>query len=428
MVDFNSKSLQLLAVGALLGIAGAVSANEASSAGAVAVVSTGMSSVEIAARTMRYWTAEKMRNATPMPLARGIVSSAEIEAARDAQPRVMPGDPMVIPGWNPASGRPQPEPGARIEVELGSTRTAAQPTYTVPPGSPPANPIDYANYGPFQRWTHFGRYLTYPRSVIGKLFFTQNGTNYVCSATVVGVATVMTAGHCVSDGNGNFSTDLLFCPSYNKNGVNPNVGCWAWTGYVSTPGAWHNGGNFDRDYACFVTASTGTVVSNHIGNVTGWAGLATNWPSRYLEMAFGYPAASPFPGYHIIQVAGVDWYEFNMDPSDSNRSKYMGNDMTGGASGGPWFLNWEHGNSTAVYPAPSPDNSGDTDPFAGNTGPYLNGVNSHKRCLISCGTPTATSGTFFDEMGSPQFTSSANDSADVLDVYNLCLANGGGGT
>jgi len=57
-------------------------------------------------------------------------------------------------------------------------------------------------------------------------------------------------------------------------------------------------------------------------------------------------------------------------------------------------------------------------------GPFLNGVNSHRRCLVNCNTPpTASNGAFWQEMGSPPLTSSGSDSNDSEDVFAICLTH-----
>ena len=76
--------------------------------------------------------------------------------------------------------------------------------------------------------------------------------------------------------------------------------------------------------------------------------------------------------------------------------QYIGSDQTGGSSGGPWWLNLT---SDRVEIA-AVDSSPITDPARGNGAPWINGVNSHKRCSQS-GCPAGL--VFTHEMGSPQF-------------------------
>jgi V8-like Glu-specific endopeptidase len=287
---------------------------------------------------------------------------------------------------------------------------------TAPPFSPPGSPTDFANYAPFQRFTWSGSLTLYPVSTVGKLFFTQNGQNFVCSASVIGRSTLATAGHCAHAGSGGaagWSTNRLFCPSF-AGGAHPTVGCW---GVVSstTSFQWFNSRNFDRDYACMVTGNTGTKQSNKIGNVTGWTGRAWNWPTRQPIFAWGYPQAAPFNGTRLITTASTEWYQLNRNTSESQLSKYIGNDMTGGSSGGPWWLNFVGGVEIAPV-----DSSPITDPAQGAGAPWINGINSHKRCSQS-GCPASS--IFVDEMGSPQFRLSSSDNNDSEDVFRICLAH-----
>ncbi|MEP0774766.1 MAG: hypothetical protein HRF46_10445 [Acidobacteriota bacterium] len=380
---------------------------------------------------LEYWTTERMANARPLPLP-GVVDGG---LAMPAAPLPADARPGYSLGWDPKSGLEPPDPLTRYELDPeqlssfpgyleGQARGNAPGAF----GSPPADPVDYPGYGKFARWTWYGNYLTYPTSTIGKLFFTIPGQgNFVCSAAVIGRSTIATAGHCVSSVIGStptWHTNVQFCPSYYKGGgsgaPHPNRGCWSWN-YMATSTQWYNHENFDRDYACVVLATSGTVHANKVGNVTGWIGRAWNWGNIDAILAWGYPAAAPFPGYHIITVAGNEWYSVNMsnagETSPNLSSKYIGSDMTGGSSGGPWWLGTTHPNPANNY--------SDTDGviYTGLIGgPWLNGVNSHKRCKTACGTPpSSSSGTYWQEMGSPPFTSSGSDSQDSEDIFASCL-------
>ena len=49
---------------------------------------------------------------------------------------------------------------------------------------------------------------TYPFRAAGKLFFTENGGSFVCSASLIGKGLVVTAAHCVADfGKNTFHTN-----------------------------------------------------------------------------------------------------------------------------------------------------------------------------------------------------------------------------
>lgn len=386
------------------------------------LVTEGQQSV---AAALAYWTEERMRNAVPalpemQEFKLGQSTGSLLKSASTAD-----GKPTLVPGWDPSSGLAQPEAGALIVSEEAQ---ASGGVTTQAYGSPPLNPVDFGGYGKFQRFTMFGNYLVYPRSVLGKLFFSKAaGGNFVCSATVVNRSTIITAGHCVSAGGAStFHKNFVFCPSYYKGSgsgaAHPSRGCWSGV-YVATSSNWYASGSIDRDYGCLSLATTGTVNATKIGNITGWAGMAYNYGSDEQVLATGYPAGAPFPGYHLITTMAAEWYTVNQFAGDTYLSKYIGNDMTGGSSGGGWLLNWEH--KAARYGAAAGDSSNITDPFQHTSTPYVHGVNSHKRCRVSCGAATSASGTFIDEMGSPMFELNGGDANDVESVYNKCVANKG---
>lgn len=95
--------------------------------------------------------------------------------------------------------------------------------------------LGYAYPPPFTRhavWTIVNYQTKWPFITIGKLFFTQHGSNYVCSAAVVGSSyasrSIMTAGHCLHAGDNTpagWSTNVVFVSAY-KDGAAP-YGQWS---------------------------------------------------------------------------------------------------------------------------------------------------------------------------------------------------------
>ena len=390
--------------------------------GVPSAVTLGDGAFQSVAAVQDYWTTERMSEAIPMPVPEyempsGASSAAMVAAENGSAAELVP---YVSAGWLPGSG-PQPDPtvGYAITPDLDAGVGPDFQAY----GSPPTDPLN-GPYAPFQRWTHYQNYTRQATATIGKLFFTDGTYDYVCSASVISQRTIATAAHCIHSGgpSGGFYSGWLFCPSYYRaggsGGPHPTRGCWGWN-MAKVSNAWvtYAGGAADRDYGCIVTASTGTVHSDYVGNITGWTGRAWNFASQQPMVSWGYPAASPFPGYHIILATSPEWYEVNMTSGDGQVSKYMGNDMTGGSSGGPWWMSVGHD----TYEYPDTDGSWATDPGAPG-GPYLNGVNSHKRCVNGCFTPpTASAGTFWQEMGSPQFRGTAGDTDESEDNFAVCF-------
>ena len=379
-----------------------------------------------------YWTAERMQNAIEMDLPEVVTSAGEesqwaVSIEKSLQDI---GEPGYVPGWSPGSGLPQPDPtvGYTITDEDPLYETATYGADLQTYGSAPTDPLN-GPYSPFQRWNHYQNYTRQATATIGKLFFTDGTFNYSCSASVIGRRTIATAGHCVSNGNGSFYTGWLFCPSYYKGSgsgaPHPTRGCWGWVS-ATVPNYWHNNYALDRDYACIVTSLTGDTVPDEVGNVTGWTGRAWNYSSYQPMVSWGYPAGYPFAGYHIILATSPEWYEVDMYSGDGQVSKYMGNDMTGGSSGGPWWMSVKHWD--AGKENKDTDGFSSTDPPGCPNcvpgGPYINGVNSHRRCRGSCFTPpTSTAGTFWQEMGSAQFRNTGGDTQESEDVFGVCLGS-----
>ncbi len=344
-----------------------------------------------------YWTANKMENATPMD-AGYVVDEADLGSSPASTA------PSGPPGYSSSSRGSEAAKAQVVSGDQVDDAAIAEPQH----GTAPTNPLN-GTYGPFQRWSLRGNYNAYPARTVGKLFFTLNGGNFVCSASTYDDDRVVTAGHCMSDGTSTFATAMTFCPAYTGSGPNPAYGCWDnWTG-GTTSSAWHFNGDPDYDYARLDFGNDGNCACL-VGNAVGWLGVGWNWGTNQPDMSLGYPQAAPFAGNRMIQTASTDWYTVDF-VGGGQISKVMGNDMTGGSSGGPWVLGWNHQSAEIA----DTDNSNATDP----AGTFVNGVNSHKRCAGSCFTPpTTTSGTFWQEMTSPPFEDTA-DGGDVRAVLGI---------
>lgn len=359
-----------------------------------------------------YWTAERMRAAKPMIPAR-VVSATSLETPVVAE-QVELAEPGYVRGCLPGATNCDTSPRTLSSQDLAYSSSAAYGDLIEPMhGTKPVNPKD-GPYGPFQRWREATPITAYPKSTVGKLFFTLNGGNWVCSASVIGLSTLITAGHCNSDGAGHFATNRKFCPSWN-NGEDPTRGCWVVID-SKTSSAWHTTGDPDYDYACLITNPTGQKLANKVGTTTGTLGRAWNFAPSQAVRTFGYPQEAPFDGKRLQTTASTEWYTHNFT-SGGQVSKIIGSDLTGGSSGGPWILGWTGGLTETA----DTDGSIATDPGTN----WVTGVNSHKRCLTNCNNPpTAVNGVFWQEMTSPPFmnTAAADESEDIIAV---CFANGG---
>ncbi|MFJ4172217.1 trypsin-like serine peptidase [Paenarthrobacter sp. NPDC089714] len=178
-----------------------------------------------------------------------------------------------------------------------------------------------------------------PVKHIGKIFFTLGGSNYVCSGNSVTAAnksTVSTAGHCVNEGPGAYATNFVFVPAY-LNGSAP-YGKWTAKALYS-PTQWASSGNMQYDTAFAVV---NTLNGQKLADVVGSSGVQFNAARGLSYKSFGYPAAPPFNGESLKSCSGTatnDPYnpQFNTQGIPCN--------MTGGSSGGPWFI----GNSSSGY-------------------------------------------------------------------------------
>ncbi|MGB6176838.1 MAG: hypothetical protein WBF43_11015 [Methylocella sp.] len=275
-----------------------------------------------ASAAQSYWTPQRMAAAKP----KGILASGAI------QPTATP----LATGAPGAAGGLMPGGQAinRLQFPLlqSPSRPAAAPI-----------PADGAFPGPYTTYQYAGRYLLYPISTIGKLFFTEPGVgNFVCSASVTyggsALNIVWTAGHCVANGGHSaFYTNWLYCPSYDsaQGGVNPAVGCWSWS-FATTSSEWFTSGTLSRDYAIIGLQPNGTVKNANVATVTGGLGFAWNWARDQAWFFLGYPAASPFTGGKVILTASEHRYDDSGQGSPPTNS--WGSNQTPGASGSPGIL------------------------------------------------------------------------------------------
>lgn len=172
-----------------------------------------------------------------------------------------------------------------------------------------------------------------PVKTVGKVFFTLAGANYVCSGNSVSAknkSTVSTAGHCVNEGPGTFATNFVFVPAY-ENGTAP-YGKWTATSLYA-PTQWSSGGDmaYDTGFAVVGPNSSG----QNLADVVGASGVAFSQARGLTYKSFGYPAASPFDGETLKSCTGTA----SDDPYNPQfNTQGIPCDMTGGSSGGPWFI------------------------------------------------------------------------------------------
>ena len=252
-------------------------------------------------------------------------------AANAAPPPVPPGiDQHAVPAAEAASAAaywtPQRMRAAAPADVLLTGKAASTPAAEVAKGAP----VTYAKPGPGGEVTPMATSES-PVPNIGKVFFTLNGRNYVCSGNAVSASNgsvVSTAAHCVHSGKGKYATNWVFVPAY-ENGAAP-YGQWAATS-LTAPTQWTKRGDISYDTGF---AKVGQLGGRTLAATVGASAIAFNQARGLAYEAFGYPAAAPFNGQTLKSCSGTA----SPDPYGQTQSQGIPCDMTGGSSGGPWFL------------------------------------------------------------------------------------------
>ncbi|MER0243631.1 trypsin-like peptidase domain-containing protein, partial [Streptomyces sp. HSW2009] len=200
---------------------------------------------------------------------------------------------------------------------------------------------------------------------VGKVFFDRPEGPTVCSGTVVRDPArpgrsnlVWTAGHCVHSGaRGNWMRNIVFVPAYNDLGraagrvgaappqdVSP-YGVW-WADWSQTSAGWlrHGGAHGDAAGSAYDFAvlrvrpegGGGASLEETVGAaVPVWFGAP---PADRISgvSVYGYPAADPYDGARMFRCTGPPG---RYAPARRAPGLYrVGCTMTGGASGGGWFV------------------------------------------------------------------------------------------
>ena len=270
---------------------------------------------ETRAEVLRYWTPKRMRNARP----------AEVLLDDNDQLRVMdaphPTEPPVFI-----------EP-SEAEASIALTRAGGRAGGAA--GPIPYTRVEITNTSDAPFRTH------------GKVYFSADGGDYVCSGSVVtssGENLVVTAGHCVYDASG-FSTNFLFHPGF-RTGTSP-YGAWTASELFTTDqyasNDWENP-DYTYDVGMALMALNG---SESLEDTVDARGIAFNQdPSAYTYEAFGYPAGAPFRGNKMYRCTSDIGFR---DGTGAVAPMAIGCDMTGGSSGGGWVIDQTYVNSVVSY-------------------------------------------------------------------------------
>lgn len=184
----------------------------------------------------------------------------------------------------------------------------------------------------------------------GRVLFTLNSVNYICSASVIDDASdssysvILTAAHCIYDEVADvFATNWVYYPSFDTSPTytceNSSFGCWSAHALVVHEGFSNeesfNGTTVQYDWGFAVVGVGGLDGSTQLDSSLGSYAIDTS----VLESgpnpgwAFGYPAAQKYHGYDLTYCTGA----VGTDPYNDNKNWKLACDMTGGSSGGPWL-------------------------------------------------------------------------------------------
>ena len=222
------------------------------------------------------------------------------------------------------------EPGAKVGKLVPQAKRG---------GSGGATTTSGTSYWPANQQSQFVANIT------GKVFFSMNGTNYVCSGSLVddsnpAIAIVVTAGHCVWDNSvsGAFATNWSFWPNYDTDSSLNRVGFAATQLYARKD--FTNQTSFNttailNDYAFAVINSSDARINPSSLPVLG------NFVKGNTAYAFGYPQATPYNGNELVYSFGP----LGTDANTGNKTWRLSSSLTGGASGGPWYSGYSNGNN-----------------------------------------------------------------------------------
>ena len=164
--------------------------------------------------------------------------------------------------------------------------------------------------------------------------------DYVCSGTVVAShshSLVWTAGHCVEDAEsgGGFATNWMFVPGY-RAGAKP-YGVWPAARLQTTDG-WRTAANSRVDFGAVTVARDSD--GRGVQDVVGARGIAFGGPRPNTVTALGYPAEPTlfeplFDGERLYSCDSAITAS-DAPPGNGPPTMQIDCDMSGGSSGGGW--------------------------------------------------------------------------------------------
>ncbi|MEU8431406.1 peptidase [Streptomyces sp. NPDC029216] len=262
------------------------------------------------------------RTAASVLLAAGALLAGALTAASPSAAAESPSSfrPLHTPGFWTAERMRQATP-LDVTAAPGGARTAPSAT-ALPTRVPPTSPTAFPQAG--GAWTGGGAVV----KTSGRVFFTFQGRTASCSGdsiTSQNGSTVITAGHCVKY-QGAWHTDWIFVPGYDNG--NAPYGQWPATKTFATD-RWAASEDMNMDVGLAVVAPLN---GQKLSQVVGAQGIQFNGGYNKKMYSFGFPAAAPYDGTKLIYCSANTGKDFLLTKDHS-----MSCNMTGGSSGGPWF-------------------------------------------------------------------------------------------
>lgn len=260
-------------------------------------------------------------------------------AEKQAPRSVLPGKPGVSTGGGQAPG-PQVEGPPAYGTSTAPYTTVRAAVTVLGTSSTAANtPV-----------------TSYPYRATGRLYFNCNSAKTsctVCTASLIEKGVLLTAAHCVFKFGTNSSkgwySGWTWCPS-NTGWFSGAYGCFN-AGSPRILTTYYNGSDVcvQSGVVCnddMATLLVPSVKGTYIGSTVGWYNYGWNGYSyKNASMLgnvnavqiteLGYPVAFD-NGYQMQRTDAVGWYY----TSGNLKNTQIGSAQTGGASGGPWLVNF----------------------------------------------------------------------------------------
>jgi hypothetical protein len=186
----------------------------------------------------------------------------------------------------------------------------------------------------------------------GRVLFTVNGGNWICSASVAtdaraDISVIVTAGHCAFDqATHTFATNWMFIPEFDTRETYDcsaaTYGCWTAdrlvvnAGFANETGFTQTAAQYDWAFA--VVRGGGTASTQLDATVGSFPISFRSYASGAAVAAFGYPAGGKYSGNNDLIYCSNS---LGTDPYNLGRTYKLSCDMTGGSSGGPWLTSFD---------------------------------------------------------------------------------------